>query len=291
MAFIFFDRMNKYGNLFVVFCSTCFLKMEAEMALYNHGLSLGKIIDGADGGVEITGADVDFITQLSQTVFGLSSLYRKLPKNVFSTVLFPGIIPRYPLSDAVEVVKFLQSPYFLTAGHHLGYDIGFKNSDVDGRMKSELDRGAISEILIESHLPDQRFFTQVHAEHTGQQADWVAEMTKKNGINALVLMAASGHIMRAFATLVRSLDKINHWVPVIPVSHAINPLVYLTPNMNQDSEDDDGTDFSQYDFCLGEVPKILRYKDDVMQSKLLVPYCEWLATHPLISSFRLDGTT
>ncbi len=242
------------------------------MATYSHGATIG----------EVMGQDIDFLARLQQAVFGLSSLYRVLPKGKFSTVLFPGLIPRYPLSDAVEVVKSLQSPYFLLAGHHLGYLKGYKDSLEDGRMRNELDEGAISKILRDSHLPDQKFFTQIHAEHTGQQADWVAQQVVDNGVEAVVLMVASGHMPRAFATLLMSFEKKDHWVPIIPVAHAVNPFIYLTPNMSQDTTKDKGGAYSQSDFVQSELAKVLKYKTDVAQSELLARYAEWLAMHPLL---------
>ena len=272
MAFIFFDIINKYGNLFVVFCSTCFLKMEAEMATYSHGATIG----------EVMGQNIDFLVRLQQAVFGLSSLLRVLPKEKFSTVLFPGLIPRCPLSDSIEVLKFLRSPYFLLAGHHLGYSQGYQDLPEDGRMRNELDEGAISKILRDSHLPDQKFFTQIHAEHTGQQADWVAKQIVENDIEAIVLVVASGHMPRAFATLLMSFEKKDHWVPIIPVAHAVNPFAYLTPNMSQDTTEDKGGDYSQFNFVQSELAKVLRYEKDVAQSGLLNSYADWLATHPLL---------
>lgn len=242
------------------------------MAEYSHGATIG----------EVMGQDIDFLVRLQQVVFGLSSLYRVLPKEKFSTVLFPGLIPRYPLSDGVEVLNFLQSPYFLVAGHHLGYLQGYKDLPEDGRMKNELDEGAILKILRDSHLPDQKFFTQIHAEHTGQQADWVAQQVVDNGVEAVVLMAASGHMPRAFATLLMSFEKKDHWIPIIPVAHAVNPFAYLTPNMSQDKTEDEGRDYPQFTFIQSELAKVLKYKKDVAQSDLLTDYAEWLATHPLL---------
>lgn len=231
---------------------------------------------------------VDSVLEMQQIIFGLSAYYRTLPKGIFSTILYPGIVPSDPLPDAVGVSLELKSPHLFVAGHHLGYSVGFKDSEEDGRVRKYLLSDNIRNVVEQGFLNHRepslirpKIFTQVHAQHTGQQAEWVAEQVLREGVEAVVFMAASGHITRAFLTQLMAFKKTGIQIPIIPVLHAINPCVEIVPNMSQNPTEDIGNVFTQAEFSLSEWYKILTYTNDVAGLAMLKEYCQWLAEHKL----------
>ena len=259
--------------------------MEAKMATYGHARTIAEAFDQDDN--TWGGKEVEHLVKLYHLALSLSSLYPVLPKGVFSTAFVSGILPRYGLSDAVNTVINLESPWFIVVAYHLCYPEGYDGREGCGRMRGEIGEQAVKDFLCESGLSDQKLIVEDHAENTPWQTNWLAKVMKDNNIEAIVIKAASGHITRVFATLLQSLKKINHQALVIPVPHAMNPAMTFTPNMSQRPEDDIGNEFSQIDFCSGEATKILTYKD-VIDPEGLSRYTEYLAGHPLLSEFRLD---
>ncbi|KXJ99776.1 MAG: hypothetical protein UZ19_OD1000274 [Parcubacteria bacterium OLB19] len=244
----------------------------------------------SSGVAEEIGNLVDDVLEIQQIVFGLSTLYRNLPKGKFSTILYPGIIPFDPLPDAINVSFELESPNLFVAGHHLGYPVGFNDSEVDGRTRKYLSLDNIKDVLNQYLLArrgpgflNPKVFTQVHAQHTGQQAEWVAQQVQASEAEAVVIMATSGHITRAFLTQLMAFAKIGVEVPIIPVPHAINPCSRIVPNMSQNHVEDEDNAFTQAEFSLSEWYKILNYTNDVAGLAILKKYCQWLAEY---GSFR-----
>ena len=235
---------------------------------------------------EKIGSLFDSVLKIQQIIFGLSNYYRRLPEGKFSTILYPGIVPSDPLRDAVKVSLELESPHLFVAGHHLGYPVGFKDSTEEGRVRQYLLLENISSILDTEYssqakpsLIKPKIYTQVHAEHTGQQAEWVAKQVRDSEAEAVVIMAASGHIPRALLTQLMAFAKIGVKIPIIPVPHAINPCTKTVPNMSQVSAEDEGNAFTQAEFSLSEWFKILTYTEHVASLAMLEEYCEWLAEH------------
>jgi hypothetical protein len=231
--------------------------------------------------------EIDSLQKWVIGVAGLASLYRLLPKSKVSTVLYPGLIPEHPLPEAISIAKELDSPWFLCAGHHLGYPQGFKDSPVEGRSRKYLSEESVRDNFTEIHYSGRdRFVTQIHAQHTGQQAEWVVDQVIEKDIQAIVIMAAIGHLFpRAYCTQLMALEKRGLRIPVIPVPHAINPFVQMIPDMSQDPAEDTDNHFSQIEFHLGEHKRMLDYSQktpaDVTPIELLQDYGEWLSKHEI----------
>ncbi|MEZ4103672.1 MAG: hypothetical protein R3B60_00070 [Candidatus Paceibacterota bacterium] len=223
------------------------------------------------------GREIDYLQKLTMAVSGLASLYRPAPQGCISTVLYPGIIPEDPLSDAIDLVYELESPHFLVAGHHLAYsgsDGGYK-----GRTRAYYSVDKIGNAIAAADLSGAtQFFTQVHARHTGEQAKWVTDMVVEHNIEAIALMAAPGHLFpRAFCTQLKAFIKRGVKIPIIPVPHAISPFKELMMISCQDSSKD--CLISQVDFHTSEFAKVLAYTDDVASLEEVRDYCLWLAEH------------
>ena len=231
------------------------------------------------------GEKIDIVLKIQSIVFALSNFYRTLPKGEFSTILYQGIVPSDPLPDAINVALALESPYLVIIGYHLGFPAGFQDRSHEGRMRSYLDLDRVQRVLNDRSVGDSskpRLIIEPHAEHTLWQADWVAKQVEDNNISSAVVMAAPGHLPRVFMTHLMSLHKIGIKIPIIPVSHAINPCLPIVPNMSQNPDEDRDNAFTQAQFSLSEPHKILTYTKDVESLDMLEDYCEWLSVHELL---------
>jgi hypothetical protein len=103
-------------------------------------------------------------------------------------------------------------------------------------------------------------YSQVHAKHTGSQAEWFVRMAQELDLEVVALFAPAFHLPRAYLTTVKALCKagIEHQVLLLPRALPMSPVAVL--RMLPPFED--GV-YTQMALVRGEAHKILAYTDDV----------------------------
>jgi DUF218 domain len=92
---------------------------------------------------------------------------------------------------------------------------------------------------------------QDKAENTGEQCDWLAENILKLNIKKVLLCAPSYHLLRAYGTLLASLDKVGrHNVVIIP------EIIELPKNRRIPE-----LQISIWDMLNGEIKRIEKYQE------------------------------
>lgn len=217
------------------------------------------------------GDEITKIIQWNFVVMELSSLFRNLPKGQFSLLQYPTITPLDPLPEVVSLVKEIESPRLIVAGHHLA----------KGRLHQYYSKKGICERFNDLNL-GERLLIQGHANNTAEQAVWVADQVLEYDIKAIVLITASWHLARAFSTQLMAFVKNGIEIPIIPIPHATN-FKGIT-NFNENHEEDEGNIVSQEDLHLGEAVRLLEYSNkevpDVASIEMIQEYASWLSKCP-----------
>lgn len=107
---------------------------------------------------------------------------------------------------------------------------------------------------------------QETANHTKDQADWVAKQTVEKKFASIALFAPAYHLLRAYATTLKSLQTVNETIPIIPMP------IQSSPN-TRSSE----TGMDMWEMSPAELQRITRYqgKGDVSMLTELKDYINW----------------
>lgn len=118
---------------------------------------------------------------------------------------------------------------------------------------------------------------QQKANHTKEQADWIAAEVKARDIASLALYAPAYHLLRAYATTVKSMDNADVRIPIIPMPTRVSPdSVSAETGMNT------------WEMAPAEMERIAKYqeKGDVATKEELQDYINWSWKQPLFSDTK-----
>lgn len=109
--------------------------------------------------------------------------------------------------------------------------------------------------------------TQVEAEHTRAQTDWLVEQLVANNVKNLVLCVSHWHITRAYMTLLKSMLNKDYVIPVIPFVIGTSPS-QIIPEINETVQN----------MSAGEAKRIVKYSSigQIASSEELSNYLNWL---------------
>lgn len=115
---------------------------------------------------------------------------------------------------------------------------------------------------------------QQKANHTKEQADWIAAEVKARDIASLALYAPAYHLLRAYATTVKSMDTADVRIPIIPMPTRMSP----------DSVSAE-TGMDTWEMAPAEIERTIKYqeKGDVATKEELQDYINWSWKQPLFS--------
>jgi len=102
--------------------------------------------------------------------------------------------------------------------------------------------------------PTQGLITQLHAEHTGEQAAWLADQLELYAVRSVGLFLPSYHALRAWRTLVKEVVfKRGVWMPIYPLPLAVSPFAIIPEYQPEDS-------IAKWEMIPGELERIRRYE-------------------------------
>jgi len=116
---------------------------------------------------------------------------------------------------------------------------------------------------------------KLHAEHTGEQAEWTAQQIQCLSLESIALYAPAYHLLRAYLTFLQAIVFKGHcWIPIIPVPIINSPSVII-PEFKA----------TAWAMVPGEVQRIHKYmeKGDVASYKDFQTYIYWLWEQPLLN--------
>jgi hypothetical protein len=113
---------------------------------------------------------------------------------------------------------------------------------------------------------------QESANHTKDQAEWVARQVVEKKLASVALFAPAYHLLRAYATTVKSLKDAGVQIPLIPMPVRTSPST-------QSSE----TGMDMWEMSPGEIQRIIKYQDkgDVATLTELKDYVNWSWDQPI----------
>ena len=66
--------------------------------------------------------------------------------------------------------------------------------------------------------------TQGHAEHTREQAEWLAQKVRELDLQSIALFAPAYHLLRAYLTVLKTFLKEGILIPIFPVPNSVSPF-------------------------------------------------------------------
>lgn len=114
--------------------------------------------------------------------------------------------------------------------------------------------------------------TQLHADHTKHQAQWLAEQIQAKGIRSMRLYLPAYHLLRAWRTVIKQVVFTKGIrIPILPVPLTVSPFALIPEYQPEQS-------FSKWDMIPGELERIRRYetKGDIATYDETLQYIEWL---------------
>jgi hypothetical protein len=178
-------------------------------------------------------------------------------KDVEAIIIFPGMGESWLITDPVKRLRNGASAALLIIAGQNPREKYFECRD-ETRLRDHY--GVPTDIHI---------LTQIRAQHTKDQADWVAGQLKEKRVTTAALSVSPFHIIRAYLTVLASLYALNleEQVVLIPAPVRVNPSQVI-PETGADA----------WDMCPAEWPRIANYqkKGDVASLKQLKQYLGWL---------------
>jgi len=132
------------------------------------------------------------------------------------------------------------------------------DSEQTSRSFGETTKKEITDLChVEENCPE--IFKQERADHTGEQANWVAGLAVENQVESLIVTASLYHLPRVFLTLLKCLQRKNQKILLIP--SPARPVQFSR----------------EWLLIPGEVERIVRYqeKGDVATAQELYSHLLW----------------
>jgi hypothetical protein len=125
--------------------------------------------------------------------------------------------------------------------------------------------------------------TQLDAQNTPAQAEWLADKTRKLGIGSVALVAPPYHLLRAYLTTLKVFERKDVGpVPIIPIPVAVAPDTIIPE-----------TGKTAWEMETGEEARIQAYtaKGDLATPDEFKDYLKWLAGHSIMGGLLRGGAS
>lgn len=218
-------------------------------------------IDGIPRMVERI-VEADEIAEIGAMTMMLYGLPR--PEGVDAITVYPGLGEHWRVEQAVDAWEANpRTNNLLVAG---------TNPEEKTQIKLTMDA------LVDEPFNLRRtvgVHTQVAAANTPGQADWVAEKIKDLDIRTMSLYVSPYHLLRAYCTTLKTLEKHDIRIPIIPMPIRMSPDTIIPE-----------TGATPVEMFNGEVKRIKTYqpKGDVATLPELEDYLGWLWKQPILSA-------
>ncbi len=236
----------------------CAPRIFMEAARKNGGISSDAVEALATIAAGVDDAFVSMLVVVELAHF-LRDVKRELP---IAPLIYPGVYDRDPykmFAAALEDWELDNTPCVLVAGQH---------AEAGNRPKLEALNGQVNGIPV---------YSQANADNTPQQAQWVADMVEKHGLEAVAIRAHPFHGARAFLTQLATFKKrgLDRKVVLLPWWRPWNP--FGARPLTEPWPEDVWSDAALFP---GEAKRIHDYsaKGDVTSLAELEAYCDWLFT-------------
>lgn len=206
--------------------------------------------------------DKEGILKMGQIGLALFAMPRPVA-DVDALTVFPGLGETWRVTHAVqEWERSERARNLLVAGVYEGEDT-FEKLTVERLKQSPYDLTKTAGVVI-----------QDKADNTKDQAEWVAHQVLDRNLASVALFAPSYHLLRAYATTVKSLDRHDARIPIIPVPTAVSPDS-VSPELG----------LNMWELGPSEIDRTIKYqaKGDVSTPEELQEYLGWVWKQPILS--------
>jgi uncharacterized SAM-binding protein YcdF (DUF218 family) len=162
-------------------------------------------------------------------------------------------LPRmYTAADALLILPGQGEWPRLHGGIQLAEDSRIGHLMIAGHTQTEREYVAFDVDKLRAYgLKRDSVDIQVHAWHTGEQAEWVVDRTLATGIKSLVLAVSDYHLPRAYLTILKAfLRREVQPIPMIPYPIPVSPLTISPLN-----------GVPHHELIAGELDRILAYQE------------------------------
>lgn len=245
------------------------------MARYNTGPFASRVIINNVEGLGLTPEVVARFEAISKGVddtlvemLAVTELSRFLPivrgYMEVTPLIYPGVYDtdtdKLFMAGVEDWSDFSKTPYMLVAGHH---------AEAGNRPK-------LAEDCLQRMLDDSvKVYSQVSADITPHQAEWVSDKVEELGLTAVALRAHPFHGARAYLTQLATFTKrgLDRRVVLLPWWRPFNPFGKRALTAPWSDEV-----WSDATLVPGEAKRIYDYsaKGDVATLEELSEYCDWL---------------
>lgn len=198
---------------------------------------------------------------LATVVMSILSIPRIEIASFQSIVVFPGIGGQGTVHDAVEYMRSRPGTMrnLVVAGINPreAQENDFEILSAERLQKSPFSIGQCLDVAV-----------QGTAEHTLDQARWIANIFKEKGICRAIVTAAPFHLPRAFLTLISALKGVGCFeTALIPLPGTVSPMTMLN--------EFGGT---SWELFAGEMDRVRHYQEqgDILSNQDIETYFKWL---------------
>jgi len=218
-------------------------------------------IDGAPRMVERI-VEADEAAEIGAMTMMLYGLPR--PEEVDAVTVYPGLGEHWRVEQGIAAWERTPSArHLVIAGTH-----------PDERTQIPLTMDALVSDPFNLRRTDG-VVTQVAAQNTPDQANWVAERIKELDIRTMSLHVSPYHLLRAFCTTIKTFEKHDLRIPIIPMPVRMSPDTII-PEVG----------VRPVEMFNGEVKRIKTYqaKGDVATLPELEDYIDWMMKQPILAA-------
>jgi hypothetical protein len=189
--------------------------------------------------------------------FTAASWILSLPYNVDTdaVAVMCGLGEQERVVDAIRCRNYIAADYLFVTGVNKN-ERTFDPLTIERLMKEPYNLGSGDGVE-----------TQVYADHTKAQAEWLVEQVKKHDVSFMTLCVPPYHAVRAYLTVLRAMNLAGVRIQIFPNPTPIKPS-YVVPETGADA----------MSMSAGEYPRIGKYQatGDVATLSELKEYLDWL---------------
>lgn len=199
--------------------------------------------------------------QLATIVMSILTIPRTYMNTIQSMLIFPGVGGPGRIFDAIEYMHTRSGTWRHLVVPGINPQEAWENNfEIFTEQMLRAHPYHISEHLDLS--------VQGDTEHTGSQAEWIAQVFDEKSIGSSIIMAAPFHLPRAFLTTLTALKRHGRFETVLmPLPGAVPPMQLLTEFGG-----------SSWELFAGELVRIREYQKlgHILGDDEIVEYLTWL---------------
>ena len=189
------------------------------------------------------------------------SMLRWEDLDLHAIATLPGLGELERVRDVLGIWEDNDDPlqYCLIAGHNMREKTAFP-LDIPNLQK-KFGYGRVAGLI-----------SQGHAEHTGDQASWLADRIQELKLRNLGHFAPQYHLLRSWRTLIKEVVfRRGVWIPIYPLPIMASPFVIIPEYQPEDQ-------IAKWQMIPGELERIRRYEAEgfITTFEETMQYIEWL---------------